>query len=237
MTRILSITAAALAVSGTAFAGDYSTSDNDRPLVLPQGMIQVNGDLSNLTGDIGIGLGVDYGVAEGMALGVDWGGYAMGDAGGVSKEVGVDFGYSVMSDDSMDFAAGIGLPMDFGGDILSSANINGHFRYKLMDGALAISTGDGLIGLGFGDATTLSANVNLDVSYQVADNMALGLGTDIVSIGLVGDGGTTVIGDMIPLRIGFGYNMDDMDFGLNVGADAKNFGDTMNLGLGFAYRM
>ena len=237
MKRILSITAAALAVSGTAFAGDYSTSDNERPLVLPQSMIQVNGDLSNLTGDIGIGLGVDYGVAEGMALGVSWGGYSMGDAGGVSKAVGVNFGYSVLSDDSMDFAAGIGLPMDFGGDILSSANINGHFRYKLMDGALAISTGDGLIGLGFGDATTVSANVNLDVTYQVADNIAVGLGTDLASIALVGGGETTVIGDAIALNIGLGYNMDDMDFGLSVGADAKNFGDSMTLGLGFSYRM
>ena len=237
MKRILTITAATLAVSGTAFAGDYSTSDNERPLVLPQGMIQVNGDVSDLTGDIGIGLGVDYGVAEGMALGVSWGGYMMGDAGGVSKAVGVDFGYSVLSDDSMDFAAGIGLPLDFGGDSpLSSVGIDGHFRYKLMDGALAISTGDNLIGVGLGDATTLSANVGLDVSYQVADNMAVGVGTDLVSIGLVGDGGTTVIGDEIPLRIGVGYNMDDMDFGLNVEANAKDFGG-MSLGLGFAYRM
>lgn len=241
MKRILGITGIALAFTGSALAGEYSTTENDRPLVLPQGMMEANAGLA-AAGDFsafGLAVGAEYGVAEDMALGVSWAGIGFG--GGetmVMKMIGVGFGYNVMSDETMDLAAGAAVPLNFGeGDLVSGAGLSASFRYKVMDGDLAIRTGDGLIGIGLGDATTVTANVNLGATYQIAENMHVDVDTWLASIGLVGGGGTSTIGDSIPLGIGFGYNMDDMDIGVGINADATSFGDSLAIAGSFSYRM
>jgi hypothetical protein len=64
MKKILGIAAISIISSSTALAGDYSTTENERPLVAPAGAIHLGlgTDLST------VAVGVEYGVMEGMSV-------------------------------------------------------------------------------------------------------------------------------------------------------------------------
>ena len=220
MKKILGIAAISIISSSTALAGDYSTTQNERPLVAPAGAIHTSlgTDLST------VGVGVEYGVMEGMSIGLAGLGFDIENSAAIT-DVNIGLGYSVMSDDGLDVAAGLNIPSSF-----ASIGVDMSTRYAIMDG-LAIRTGDGLLTYVM-DGGDIGIHLGLGLTYQVADNMHVDLDSNLVDMF---GGVTTSIADMQVINLGFGYNMDDMDFGLSV--NNVTGGSEMGFGLAFAYRM
>lgn len=218
MKKILGIAAISIISSSTALAGDYSTTQNERPLVAPAGAIHtsLNTDLSM------VGVGVEYGVMEGMSIGLDGLGFDIENSAAIT-DVNIGLGYSVMSGDGLDVAAGLNIPSSF-----ASIGVDMSTRYAIMDG-LAVRTGDGLLTYTM-DGGDIGVNLGLGLTYQVADNMHVDLDTNLVEMA---GGVTTSIADAQVIGLGFGYNMDDMDFGLAVNDVTGDLG----FALAFAYRM
>ena len=218
MKKILGIAAISIISSSTALAGDYSTTENERPLVAPAGAIHASlgTDLST------VGVGVEYGVMEGMSIGLDGLGFDIENSAAIT-DVNIGLGYSVMSGDGLDVAAGLNIPSSF-----ASIGVDLSTRYTIMDG-LAVRTGDGLLSYTI-DGGDIGVHLGLGLTYQVADNMHVDLDTNLVDMA---GGATTSIADAQVIGLGFGYNMDDMDFGLAV----NDVTGEMGFGLAFAYRM
>ncbi len=233
----MSLTAAALLFSSNAFAGDYSTAANDRPLTKPAGMTQINAAI-NAVGVKSIGVSADYGISDTMDVSVGLPSYMLGDEesgieGGIQKALGIGLGYGLVDGDDLDVAAGLNVPLSFeeGGSLLPSIGLDADTRYLLMDGALAIRTGHGLINYMLGDASVLTINLNFGVTYQITDAMNLDVDTNLMS--KAGET-TTSIADAQMIDVGFGYNMDDMDIGLKV-IDAT--GEARGVGIHVGYRL
>ena len=220
MKKILGIAAISIISSSTALAGDYSTTENERPLVAPAGAIHLGlgTDLST------VAVGVEYGVMEGMSVSLGGLGFDIENSAAMT-DVTVGLGYSVMSGDGLDVAAGLNIPSSF-----ASIGVDLSTRYTIMDG-LAVRTGDGLLSYTI-DGGDIGVHLGLGLTYQVADNMHVDLDTNLVDMA---GGATTSIADAQIINIGAGYNMDDMDFGLSV--NNVTGGDAMGFGLAFAYRM
>ena len=234
MKHLLPLLSLSLCFTTTAFAGDYSTEENDRALIGPQGL-QLDANLGKADGSMGIGAGASYGINEKMSASAAWAGMTFGDAGAVQKAIALGAAYSLMDSDDLDLAAGLNLPLSFEEGAAMSVGVDMNTRYLLMDGKLAIKAGDGLITYTTGDFGGLGLGLNLGVAYQVNENINAGLGTNIMSQAAGAD--MTFIGDAIPVSLDVGYNMDDIDVLLGVDMDAKAASDTMGFGLGVSYRM
>jgi hypothetical protein len=220
MKTTIGIAAISIIASSSAFAGDYTTTQNERPLVAPAGAIFIGlgTDLST------VGVGVEYGVMEDMSVSLGGLGFDIENSAAMT-DVTVGVGYSVMSGDGLDVAAGLNIPSSFG-----YIGVDMSTRYAIMDG-LAIRTGDGLLMYTI-DGGDIGIHLGLGLTYQVADNMHVDLDTNLVDMA----GGMTIsIADAQIINIGAGYNMDDMDFGLSL--NNVTGGDAMGFGLAFAYRM
>ncbi len=157
----------------------------------------------------------------------------------VAKNVELGISYSVIDDADLDIAAGLSLPLNFndGADIVSSVGIDMNTRYNLMDGSLAIHTGDELISLGFSGDFTLAINIPVAFAYQANENINVSLGTNLMTISVVGGGGVTSIADTTPLNLDLSYSVDNStDVMVGLAADAQAFGDSMMFSVGLAYR-
>ena len=244
-----SLTAAALLLSGTAFAGDYPTAANERPLTKPSGMTQINADISAV-GTQGVGFSADYGISDTMDVSLALPSYELGDdevegSGGLDMSLAAGLGYSLVDGDALDVAAGLYVPLNFNGeegeDTLEGITIDANTRYALMDGALAIRTGHGMFNtedrLGFisytmGEAGGIGINLNLGLTYQITDAINADLDTNLFTKPAEGD--STSIADAQVINVGFGYNMDDIDVGLQA-IDVT--GESMGLGIQVGYRL
>jgi predicted porin len=233
MKHLLPLLSLSLCFTTTAFAGDYPTEENERALIGQQGL-QLDANLGKADGSMGIGAGASYGINEKMSASAAWGGMTFGDAGALQKAIALGAAYSLMDGDELDLAAGLNLPLSFEEGAAMSVGIDMNTRYLLMDGKLAIKTGDGLITYTTGDAGGLGLGLNLGLAYQVNENINAGFGTNIMSMA---GGATTFIGDAIPVSLDVGYNMDDIDVLLGIDMDAKAASDTLGFGLGVSYRM
>ena len=233
----ISLTAVAFLMSGTAFAGDYSTAANDRPLTKPSGMTQINAAV-NAVGIRSVGFSADYGVSDTMDVSVGLPSYMLGDEeagleGGIQKALCVGVGYGLVDGDELDVAAGLNVPLSFeeGASLLPSVGIDADTRYLLMDGALALRTGHGLINYMLGEASVLMIGLNFGVTYQVTDAINVDVDTNLLS--MAGET-TTSIADAQLIDVGVGYNMDDIDIGLKV-IDAT--GEARGVGVHVGYRL
>ena len=224
MTRITTLSAVAFLMSGTAIASDYSTSANERPLTKPAGMTQIN-VAANAVGTKSVGLSVDYGITDTMDVSVGLPTYVLGEGGGVQKMIGVGLGYGVIDGDALDVAAGLNVPVNFGdGDKIPAIGIDADTRYVMMDGALAIRTGNGLVNYIMGEGGGVMIGLNLGLTYQVTEAINVDIDTPLMSMF---DGETTSIADAQVIDFGVGYNMDAIDIGLkatNVTEDARGVG-------------
>ena len=224
MTRITTLSAVAFLMSGTAIASDYSTSANERPLTKPAGMTQIN-VAANAVGTKSVGLSVDYGITDTMDVSVGLPTYVLGEGGGVQKMIGVGLGYGVIDGDALDVAAGLNVPVNFGdGDKIPAIGIDADTRYVMMDGALAIRTGHGLVNYIMGEGGGVMIGLNLGLTYQVTEAINVDIDTPLMSMF---DGETTSIADAQVIDFGVGYNMDAIDIGLkatNVTEDARGVG-------------
>ena len=224
MTRITTLSAVAFLMSGTAIASDYSTSANERPLTKPAGMTQIN-VAANAVGTKSVGVSVDYGITDTMDVSVGLPTYVLGDGGGVQKMIGVGLGYGVIDGDALDVAAGLNVPVNFGdGDKIPAIGIDADTRYVMMDGALAIRTGNGLVNYIMGEGGGVMIGLNLGLTYQVTEAINVDIDTPLMSMF---DGETTSIADAQVIDFGVGYNMDAIDIGLkatNVTEDARGVG-------------
>jgi len=224
MTRITTLSAVAFLMSGTAIASDYSTSANERPLTKPAGMTQIN-VAANAVGTKSVGVSVDYGITDTMDVSVGLPTYVLGDGGGVQKMIGVGLGYGVIDGDALDVAAGLNVPVNFGdGDKIPAIGIDADTRYVMMDGALAIRTGHGIVNYIMGEGGGVMIGLNLGLTYQVTEAINVDIDTPLMSMF---DGETTSIADAQVIDFGVGYNMDAIDIGLkatNVTEDARGVG-------------
>jgi hypothetical protein len=232
-----SLTAVSLLLSNTAFAGDYSTAANERPLTKPAGMTQINAAI-NAVGVQSVGVSADYGISDTMDVSVGLPSYMLGDdeagiEGGIQKALGIGLGYGLVDGDDLDVAAGLNVPLSFeeGVSLLPSVGLDADTRYLLMDGALALRTGHGLINYMLGEASILTINVNFGLTYQITD--AINLDVDTLLLSMAGET-TTSIADAQIIDVGFGYNMDDIDIGLKV-IDAT--GEARGVGIHVGYRL
>ena len=224
MTRITTLSAVAFLMSGTAIASDYSTSANERPLTKPAGMTQIN-VAANAVGTKSVGVSVDYGITDTMDVSVGLPTYVLGDGGGVQKMIGVGLGYGVIDGEALDVAAGLNVPVNFGdGDKIPAIGIDADTRYVMMDGALAIRTGHGILNYIMGEGGGVMIGLNLGLTYQVTEAINVDIDTPLMSMF---DGETTSIADAQVIDFGVGYNMDAIDIGLkatNVTEDARGVG-------------
>lgn len=224
MSRVYAVTVVSFLISGTAIAGDYSTSANDRPLTKPAGMTQLN-VAANAVGTKSVGLSVDYGITDTMDVSVGLPTYVLGDGGGVQKMVGVGLGYGLVDGDALDVAAGLNVPVNFGdGDVIPAIGVDADTRYVMMDGALAIRTGHGLVNYIMGEGGGVMIGLNLGLTYQITDAINVDVDTPLMSMF---DGETTSIADAQVIDLGVGYNMDAIDIGVkatNVTEDARGVG-------------
>jgi len=224
MARFASVSVVAFLLSGTAFASDYSTAANERPLTKPAGMTQINAT-ANAVGTKSVGLSVDYGITDTMDVSVGLPSFVLGEGGGLQKAVGVGLGYGLVDGDELDVAAGLNAPLNFeGGDVLPMIGVDADTRYLLMDGALAIRTGHGLLSYSLLEGGGLTIGLNLGLTYQITDAINFDVDTPLMSMA---DGNTTSIADAQVIDVGFGYNMESIDIGLkttNVTEDARGVG-------------
>lgn len=233
-----SLTAAALLLSGTAFAGDYPTAANERPLTKPSGMTQINADISAV-GTQGVGFSADYGISDTMDVSLELPSYQMADdeagiEGGLAMALAAGLGYSLVDGDALDVAAGLNVPISFEeeADLIGGIGIDADTRFALMDSALAIRTGHGLINYVMGDAGGLALGLNFGLTYQITDAINADLDTNLFTKPAEGD--STSIADAQVIDLGFGYNMDAIDVGLKV-IDVT--GDNMGVGVRVGYRL
>ncbi len=243
MSRFSLLTAALLLTPTAALAGDYSTTANERPLVLPAEMTQLSAAFgyveppSFAVGGISdsLAVGAQYGISDGMDIAVALPPYALGDGGGLFKVMGVGVGYSIMDEDDLDVAAGLNVPLAFedGMDTIPAIGIDADTRYALMDGALAIRTGHGLINYLLGDGGGLMLGLNLGVTYQITDAINVDIDTPLYRSF---DGGSTSIADAVILDAGVAYNMDDIDVGVRLSDVTEEMGDR-GVTLFAAYRL
>lgn len=230
----LPILSLALCFSAAASAGDYSTEENKRALIGPQGL-ELGATISHAAEVMGVGAGASYGINDKMSASAAWAGMTFGDAGAVQKAFTFGTIYSLMDSDDLDLAAGVNLPLSLEEGAPMIVGVDMNTRYLLMDGKLAINTGDGLVTYTTGDAGGLGLGLNLGFAYQVNDNINAALGTNIMSQAAGAD--MTFIGDAVPVSIDVGYNMDAIDVLVGVDMDAKLAADTLGFGLGLSYRM
>lgn len=238
MTRFASISVVSIALSGTAFAGDYPTAANERPLTKPSGMTQINAAV-NAVGAKGVGFSADYGISDSMDVSLALPSYQLADdeagiEGGLAMALGAGLGYSLVDGDELDVAAGLNVPISFeeGADLIGGIGIDADTRYALMDSALAIRTGHGLINYALGDLGGLSIGLNFGLTYQITDAINADLDTNLFTKPPEGD--STSIADAQIINVGFGYNMDDIDVGLKV-VDAT--GEARGVGIHVGYRL
>ena len=216
-----SLTAVALLLSGTAVADDhYPTAANERPLTKPSGMTQINAAI-NAVGTQGVAFSADYGISDSLDVSLALPSYQLEDEdagveGGIAKAVAVSLGYGLVDGDALDVAAGLSLPISFeeGADTIPAIGIDADTRFALMDSALAIRTGHGLINYVMGDAGGLAIALNFGLTYQITDAINADLDTNLFAKPAEGD--STTIADAQLLNLGFGYNMDNIDVGLKV---------------------
>lgn len=224
MYRFVTVSAVTLMMSGGALASDYSTSANERPLTKPSGMTQIN-VAANAVGTKSVGLSADYGISDTMDVSAVLPTYVLGEGGGLQKMVGVALGYGLVDGDALDVAAGLNVPVNFGdGDVIPAIGVDADTRYVMMDGALAIRTGNGLLTYIMGEGGGVMIGVNLGFTYQITDAINLDVDTPLMSMF---DGETTSIADAQVIDLGVGYNMDAMDIGIkatNVTKDARGVG-------------
>ena len=117
-------------------------------------------------------------------------------------------------------------------DLIGGMWIDADTRFALMDGALAIRTGHGLINDVMGDAGGLAIGLNFGLTYQITDAINADLDTNLFTRPAEGDG--TSIADARVMNLGFGYNMDDIDVGLKV-IDVT--GEDMGVGVRVGYSL
>jgi len=224
MYRFVTVSAVTLMMSGGALASDYSTSANERPLTKPSGMTQIN-VAANAVGTKSVGLSADYGISDTMDVSAVLPTYVLGEGSGLQKMVGVALGYGLVDGDALDVAAGLNVPVNFGdGDVIPAIGVDADTRYVMMDGALAIRTGNGLLTYIMGEGGGVMIGVNLGFTYQITDAINLDVDTPLMSMF---DGETTSIADAQVIDLGVGYNMDAMDIGIkatNVTKDARGVG-------------
>ena len=231
----------ALSMPVNANAGDYPVAVNSRPQTLPggawaaQASFLAGGDFEIMA----LGLGGSYAINDELELGLGGIGMIITPEFAVSESLDLGVAYSVHRDGPLDIAATLGLPLSFeeGADPVSSIGLGAMTRYNLMDGNLSIHTGDDLIGINFGgDDLVAMLHLPVGFAYQVNENINIRLDTMLAMIPLTG-GDLVSIADVTPVNLMFGYSVDNkMDVGLMVAGDLQNFGDTLNLAVGVAYR-
>ena len=94
--------------------------------------------------------------------------------------IGVGLGYGVIDGDALDVAAGLNVPVNFGdGDKIPAISVDADTRYVMMDGALAIRTGHGLVKYIMGDDGGVMVGLNLGLIDQVAEAVDVDIDTPL----------------------------------------------------------
>lgn len=209
--------------------GRYPLKVNARPLVLPQGMGQVNGGLTITSVPLGkktinsssLGVGFDYGVAQGLELGGSTGLLLSPDFDWTSS-FNLRGGYLIKGQRrGLSLAARLEIPLNFGEgqDVLSSINAGLSTRYSINK-HLALHTGDGMISINFADELTTTFNIPVGVAYQFNKKFNLRLDTRLMS---AGSGDTVSVADTLPINLRAIYAIQRMmDAGVALNTDLIN---------------
>lgn len=116
--------------------------------------------------------------------------------------------YSIVETKAVDVALTGFLLFDFDGDndnLLPIRQFGVPVRIKLLD-SLSIFTGNNAVDWRhFGDDDVINLNLNVGIGWQVDYDLALRFDTQLAAINLVGDAGSTSIGDVFPLGFGLVY--------------------------------
>ena len=201
-------------------------------------MTQINADITAV-GTQGVAVSADYGISDSMDVSLALPSYQVADdeagiEGGLAMALAAGLGYSLVDGDALDVAAGLNVPISFEeeADLIGGIGIDADTRFALMDSALAIRTGHGLINYVMGDAGGLALGLNFGLTYQITDAINADLDTNLFTKPAEGD--STSIADAQVIDLGFGYNMDAIDVGLKV-IDVT--GDNMGVGVRVGYRL
>ncbi|MCP4445447.1 MAG: hypothetical protein GY811_08905 [Myxococcales bacterium] len=107
--------------------------------------------------------------------------------------------YLVHDSEKLDVAAGVGIPLNFGDrDVLPGFTVDANTRYIVND-KIWVNTGNSLLAIAI-DPSAINLNMNVGGAFQATEQLSVGLGTQLASIVVSGDGNeTTTVGDFIPL--------------------------------------
>ncbi|HAN31005.1 MAG TPA: hypothetical protein DCQ06_05355 [Myxococcales bacterium] len=225
-----------LSIAASAFAADYPTEVNKRPLTLPGGTWSASADigLSNSFESIGMGLKGAYAVNDEVQINLGYNLALQEFELGKGLDLGVNYG--VLNDGNFRLAPSMSLPLNFGdGDTLPVINIGVDARFNLMNDKLALYFGHDLLQIGIADGQSgYAINIPVGAGYQINANINLRLDLWLATIA---DGNTTSIADATPVTLTGVYAISNkMDVGMRASMDAQNAGDTLSIGMMFAYR-
>jgi len=227
----------------------YPTDMIDRPLTLVGGMVELGLSLDHHrfsvagmgdTNTTAAGFSADYGLGNKIQVGVstvlaidpdfDWG-----------KNLGVSIGYLAVDQRSFDVRAGFNTDLRFenGADTFSGFQLDA-FTRVLLNGAIAITAGQGLIAVHTSDPSWVDLNLRVGILAQVVSKLAVTINTEVASLAVSGDGNkTTSWGDAVPVDLTVYYSPNNkLDVGLFLGfASVDSAGDDYTLGAAVAFRI
>jgi hypothetical protein len=200
---------------------NYPTSLLLRPLTLPAGTIQATPEFAHFKIDFGFGSASATGLFVTGAYGItDQIQVALGTGILVdpefewSESLGIAAAFLAHDTEMIDVAATLATSLNFGSgqDIVSGVTLGADSRIVVHD-IVFLRAGQSLVDILF-DPFFLDLDINVGVGIQATPQLAFVLDTQLVSIGVAGDGNsTTHLGDFIPVSLtGF--------FGINHQIDA-----------------
>jgi len=227
---------------------NYPSDVIDRPLTLPGGMLEVGLGLAYASLSVAgvsadatsAGVSARYGVGNKIMVGVDtslgidpdfeWG-----------ESLGLGVSYLAVDQKKLDVRAGVSTDLNFadGADVFSGVNIDAATRFK-VNNAIALTGGSGLLSIRTSDPSQVDADINVGVLLQAIPKLAISVETQLVSLGITGDGNeTTHLGDAIPVTIQVGYTpQPKLDVILTAAfPSVEDAGDFYIIGLGALYRL
>lgn len=193
------------ALASAAVPGGYPTQLITRPLTAPQQMAEITASYDRVVflgfDSNGVGVSGRYGINNKLEVNVATG-LRLNPNGGWNEGIAVGAGYSLLDTDGFDVAARIDVPLNFGGgDVLNQVALSAPLRWQLAP-KIALRAGDGLLSIYPGDNTYTTLTGNIAGEYQVNEKLAVGLGTELFSFQLTGDGDfTRTVADAVPLRL------------------------------------
>jgi len=191
---------------------DYPTKELKRPLVLPNGMgeVDANVDFATVGGDVFLSLGPDihYGVADVVDFGIgtdvllaptaDW-----------SRSLPIDAHFLAVDTKSVDFAPGIIVPLLFIDGAPFGVTLDAPTRI-VVDDKLFFSFGQGAIPLIFSPDFGMAISGNGGVFYQLRKDVVLGADTNVFNLFLAPDAAFSGPWDVLQLGLLGQYSWSQM---------------------------